>query len=175
MKKQIFILAWLILVLSSVTYAQKIHVVASSTASFGHDRSYAWSQENNPDPVTDSFLVDEAATQINLHLTHVGLWPDQGCAPDVLVVLSKAVVGQARTTGAANVLPVSSGSAQNVGNFVVELYDGRSKQLLWRGVAEDIPIEGKSTTDKRTVDRTVDRMFVHFPYYLNGWTSAERR
>ena len=81
MKTQFFVLAALISVMSSVTYAQNVHVFASSKASFGHDHSYAWSREKTPNPLTDSFLVDEVVTQANLHLKNVGLWPDQGCAP----------------------------------------------------------------------------------------------
>jgi hypothetical protein len=175
MKSKLFTLAGLVLAMSSVSTAQNVRVETSSKASFGRDHSYAWSEEKKTIPLIDLSMADEVVTQLNLHLTSIGLWPDQGCAPDVLVVLSRAVSDQSMATGAPSAGMVSGSAAPNVGNFVVELYDGVNKQLLWRGVAENIPISGNSATDKRMMDRTVDRMFVHFPYYRNGWVSAERR
>lgn len=173
MKAKPFILVGLVSAMSLVTYAQNIRVVTSSKASFGHDHSSAWSQENKPNPLTGSFLADEVVTQINLHLTNIGLWLDQGCAPDVLVIFSRIVSDQSMAPGVPSVGLVSSSAAQNVGNFVVELYDGRTKQLLWRGVAENIPIERNSMTGKRAVGKN-GRADVCTPSILTEWVDIRR-
>src|SRR5580698_1271257 len=51
---------------------------------------------------------------------------------------------------------------QNVGNLVIDLFDGTSKKLLWRGMAT----ENLSTNDDRNtkmVDGDIHNMFKNFP------------
>jgi hypothetical protein len=175
MKTKLFILAGLISVMSSATPAQTFHVFTSPTASFDHDYSYAWSQEPVATPLRDSFLADEVRTQINLHLTNVGLWPNGAPDSNVIVVLSSMDSDQSQATEMRSAGSGSSSSGQNGNNFKIELYQGGTMKLLWRAEAANILIEGHSKTDKKIVDWTVAHLFQNFPYYRNGWLSAERR
>ena len=51
---------------------------------------------------------------------------------------------------------------QRVGNLTVDLFDGRAKQLVWRGVACEA-IGGKPESNEKKMDHAVDDMFKHYP------------
>ena len=48
------------------------------------------------------------------------------------------------------------------GTLVIDLYDGKSKQLIWRGSAEDA-LSDKASTNKKNLDKGVVKMFRMFP------------
>jgi hypothetical protein len=49
-----------------------------------------------------------------------------------------------------------------VSNLVIDLFDGSSKKLLWRGLAtEDLSSNANSNTKK--VDGDINNMFKNFP------------
>jgi hypothetical protein len=61
-----------------------------------------------------------------------------------------------------NEIATTSTTNQNVGNLVIDLFEGSSKKLLWRGLAtEDL----SSNADKNTkmVDGDINNMFKNFP------------
>ena len=53
--------------------------------------------------------------------------------------------------------PVQSG-----GTLVVDLFDPKTKQLIWRGSASDA-LSNKSDKNIRNLDKGVQKMFDHFP------------
>ena len=149
MKTQLFILAGVISVISSVSCAQNILVVTSSSASFGHDWSFAWSQESNPHRIVDPFLANEVQSQIKAQLENVGLSPrvDEFQVPNVIVVATEM------------------GPKPNPGTLVIELYDASTKALLWRAIAQNALNEGEWQDNKQIVDRAITKMFKNFPYH----------
>jgi hypothetical protein len=48
------------------------------------------------------------------------------------------------------------------GTLVVDLYDGKTKQLIWRGSAEDM-LSDKAENNEKNLDKGVARMFKSFP------------
>lgn len=51
---------------------------------------------------------------------------------------------------------------ERVGNLNVDLFDGASKQLIWRGSASDT-LTGKPEKNEKKMDQEVAKMFDHFP------------
>jgi hypothetical protein len=49
-----------------------------------------------------------------------------------------------------------------VGTVVVDLFDARTKQLIWRGAASDT-LSDNSNKNIKNLDEGVDRMFKQFP------------
>jgi len=49
-----------------------------------------------------------------------------------------------------------------VGTLVVDLFDARTKKLVWRGSASDT-LSNKSDKNIKDLDKGVQKMFDHFP------------
>jgi hypothetical protein len=46
--------------------------------------------------------------------------------------------------------------------LVIDLYDGKSKQLIWRGSTESV-LSDKAEKNEKTLDKGVAKMFKDFP------------
>jgi hypothetical protein len=171
MKAQFLILAGLVFVVSSATRAQGIYAVSFSAAAFGYDQArlalappgrllFTWSQESNLNQMSVRSLADEVRNETKRQLENVGfslVAGNDGQSPDVISQLSC-------------VTPKRDAP----GTLIIELYDAKTKALLWRGLAEDALNDSNSQNDRQIVDRTIAWMFKHFPYHVNEWRSAER-
>jgi len=51
---------------------------------------------------------------------------------------------------------------ERVGNLTVDIFDGNSKQLIWRGEASEAVSDHPEKNEKK-MDKAVDDMFKHFP------------
>lgn len=51
-----------------------------------------------------------------------------------------------------------------VGTLIVEMFDGSSKNMIWRGVASDTL---SNNSDIKNLDKNVQKMFGKFPPSLN--------
>ena len=49
-----------------------------------------------------------------------------------------------------------------VGTLVVDLFDSRTKKLIWRGVASDA-LSNKPEKNEKKLEKAVEAMFKHFP------------
>jgi Domain of unknown function (DUF4136) len=174
MKTRFLVVAWLLFVLSSVIYAQNIYIVSSSTAAFGHDRTYAWSRQTNHNPIAPSALAEEVGKQIDKELQNIGLSPvEEGPyqTSDVIVVVGGVASHQSQAIGTE--VPLGSiGPEESAPCLDIELYDARTGELIWRGVAEHVLNKSQSPGNTKIVDRTIAEMFRKFPYHLNGWIYA---
>jgi hypothetical protein len=48
------------------------------------------------------------------------------------------------------------------GTLVIDLYDGKTKQLIWRGSTESV-LSDKAEKNEKTLDKGVAKMFKNFP------------
>lgn len=53
-----------------------------------------------------------------------------------------------------------------VGTLVIDLFDAKSKTLIWRGSASDT-LSDKSEKNIKNLDSSVNKMFDHFPPGVN--------
>jgi hypothetical protein len=51
---------------------------------------------------------------------------------------------------------------ERVGNLTVDLFDGRTKQLVWRGVASDV-LSSKPDKNEQKMEHSLADMFKHYP------------
>jgi len=56
---------------------------------------------------------------------------------------------------------------ERIGTLNVDIFDGATKQLIWRGTAQNTLSSKPETNDKR-LDKAVDEMFKHFPPPAKG-------
>jgi hypothetical protein len=51
---------------------------------------------------------------------------------------------------------------ENIGTLVVDMFDGQSKRLIWRGMATDT-LSSKPEKNDKKLEKAVNEMFDHFP------------
>jgi hypothetical protein len=56
---------------------------------------------------------------------------------------------------------------EKVGNLTVDIFDGQSKHLIWRGVASDT-LSSKPDKNEKKLEHSVEDMFKHFPPPAKG-------
>jgi len=116
-------------------------------------------------------MAQEAQSQINSQLESKGLQLVQESQnPDLIVVMSGGMKQQTSYNawgtggwgwggGTTTITP-----EQNiVGTLVVDLYDAKAKQMVWRGISEGTLNQSNSEKNMKLVDKAVAKMFKKFP------------
>src|SRR5262245_3089199 len=162
--------------LTAVVYAQKVVVDSDPKAPFAAYKTYAWVDGTAaPNPLNEQRL--HAA--IEAKLAQRGLtWGRSN--PDLAVVTHV-------TTRERQELVVSGfgygwwggggyGSAWTEsyvdGTLVVDVYDARTKKMVWRGVAS-ATASSKPTKNASKMQKAVDKMFAKFPVGAASPRTAE--
>jgi hypothetical protein len=169
MRTKILILAGLLCLISSVASAQDVYVNSSPGANFSQYHTYAWGQKQNPNQIANPFLAQEAQSQINTQLQSKGLkLVQESESPDLVVIGSGGMKTQTSYNmygtrmiggGMGSITP-----QQNViGTMIVDIYDAKAKELVWRGVAQGTLNEKNSQKNMQLVDKAVAKMFKKFP------------
>jgi Domain of unknown function (DUF4136) len=137
-------------------------------ADFAHYKTYSWGKIQTANGLWDSRVKDAVAAQLAAKgLTEV---PSGG---DVVVAARDAIhneqqlntfydgFGGRRRFGG---MGTSTTTVDNykVGTLIVELFDGTSKNLLWRGSASN-SLSSNADKNIKSLDKNVQKMFEHFP------------
>jgi hypothetical protein len=169
MKTRILMLAGLLCFMSSVVFAQDVYVNSSPNANFPNYHTYAWGQNQNPNQIANSFLAQEAQTQVNNQLQNKSLRLVQESEnPDLIVVMSGGMKTQT-TYNAWGMRGIGGGMGgitpeQSVnGTLIIDVYDVKAKELVWRGVAQGTLNEKNSQKNMQMVDKAVAKMFKKYP------------
>jgi Domain of unknown function (DUF4136) len=148
----------------TVASAQDVYVNSSPNANFSQYHTYAWGQQQNPNQVANSFLAQEAKTQINNQLQSKGLKLVQESEnPDLIVVGSGGMKTQT-SYNAWGMRGIGGGMGgitpeQHVnGALIVDIYDVKGKELVWRGVGQGTLNEKNSQKNMQLVDKAVAKM-----------------
>jgi hypothetical protein len=156
--------------LGAPVFAQQVYVNSAPGTDFSQYHTYAWGQEPNPNQISSPFLAQEAQKQINSQLQAKGLTAVQESEkPDVIVQASGGLKQQtsynAWTTGGWRFGGNTTVTSQTnvVGTLVIDLYDAKAKQLVWRGVASGTLNESKANKNYQLVDKAVAKMFKKYP------------
>jgi hypothetical protein len=169
MKTKMLVLAALLCCVSAAVSAQTVYVNSSPNANFGSYHTYAWGQNQNPNAVANSFLAQEAVSQINTQLQGKGLKMVQESEnPDLVVIISGGMKTQTSYNawgmrgfggGMGGITP-----EQNViGTLIVDIYDVKAKELAWRGMAQNTLNTSNSQKNMKMVDNAVAKMFKKYP------------
>jgi Domain of unknown function (DUF4136) len=172
MKKRVFSVVVLSLLISSVAFAQKINIDWDRSANFSQFHTYMW--EKSPH-AANGLWNPRIIDGINQRLQAKGLTMVDS-NPDLWVVYSnsihdqKQVVGTGYTFGPAWGWGWGWGGAPTtyntyvtkLGTLVVEIADAKDKRLLWRGSATNT-ITDNSNKNINNLDKALNKLFQNFP------------
>src|SRR6201990_2312779 len=141
MKTRVSALCTLFLLLAAPLFAQQVFVNYVKTQSFSGFHTYAWGEEN-ANQIRNSILAQVAKTDIENAMQSKGLTKVQkDDNPDLILVASGGSKQQTsysawgtgpRFGGMGTITPQQS----TEGTLIVNLYDAKAKQLVWRGIAQ---------------------------------------
>jgi hypothetical protein len=149
--------------------AQDVYVNSSPNANFSQYHTYAWGQQENPNQIANSFLAQEAKTQIQNQLQSKGLKLVQESENPDLIVVGSGGMKVSTSYNAWGMRGIGGGMGgitpeQNVnGTLIVDIYDVKAKELVWRGVGQGTLNEKNSQKNMQLVDKAVAKMFKKYP------------
>jgi hypothetical protein len=161
----------LFLVALGTALAQHVKTDFDHQANFSQYKTYSW-QEIKP---ANSLWDARIKNAVDAQLAAKG-WTQVGSGGDVSVVAIKTTQTQRtlqtfydgfgggwRWRGFGG-MGESTTTVQDYkeGTLVVDLYDAKTKQLIWRGSAEDT-LSDKAATNEKNLDKGVAKMFKKFP------------
>lgn len=167
MRKLSTIVAAVALVLASASvFAQKVATDSDSKAPFATYKTYAWTAGTaSPNPLNETRIHDGVdAKMVAAGFKLVPANPD--------VVVTTHAVGKEQkelvSTGYAygprwgGGMGTTSVNTYVVGTLVVDMYDAKTKQLVWRGSATDT-MSDKPEKNADKVKKALDKMFKEYP------------
>lgn len=157
----------LVIITSLSSFGRVVRVDYDHHVNFSEYKTYSWAKVEMPDPLWND-RVKEAVDKV---LTKKG-WSEVPSGGDVSIV----AVG---TTHEKPTLQTFydgfdgwmwSGFADattyvenyTVGTLVIDMFDSKTKRLIWRGSASDV-VSGKPEKDEKKLNEAVSKMFDHFP------------
>jgi hypothetical protein len=167
MRARFMLCALLVSIASTMVVAQQVSVNYNHSQDFTQFHTYAW-ENNNPNQISNSILAQAALSDIDTALQGKGLSKvDLSASPDLILLLSGGLQQQTSYSawgmrgfggGMGGITP-----QQNVvGTMVVDLYDAKNKQLVWRGLGQNT-LSSNGNKNQQTVDNAVKKMFKQYP------------
>jgi hypothetical protein len=159
---------WSAVALATAAFAQHVAVDYDRAANFKQIKTYSWAKLHTADPITDN-RVKEAIDQ---ELAAKG-WSQLSSGGDVaLVVVEQTSVREqydslyngfgGRRWGGGMVDETTTVDNYEVGTLIVCMFDGNSKQLIWRGTASG-DVSDNSQKKIKSLAKVVQKMFKDFP------------
>ena len=147
--------------------AQQVSVNYNHDVDFSQFHTYAWGS-NNANAIKDSILAQVAQQDINAAMQSKGLtMVQENQNPDLLLTANGGLKEQTSWNawgmrgwggGMGSITP-----EQNVvGTMIVDLFNAKSQELVWRGIAENT-LNSKGNKNQEMVHKAVDKMFKQWP------------
>lgn len=170
MKTRLLVLPVLILLISTLAFAQHTNIDFDRGANFADYHTYMW--EASPNPAKGDWnqrIIDQVDKQLQAKgLTKVD------ANPDLWVVYSNSIKNEHQVVGVGYGFGTNWGYgstggpathvtfAYKLGTLVVELADTKNKQLLWRGEVSDT-ISDNTNKNIKNLDKAVAKLFKGYP------------
>jgi hypothetical protein len=170
--KVAFLLIGLILFAGKVS-AQQVKTDYDHGANFAQYKTYSWEQVKTNDPLD----VDRIKSAVNAALAAKG-WTLVDSRGDVSIVAMEITRNQQtlntfydgfgggwgwrRFGGGGFGEATTTTETYKVGTVVVDLFDTKTKQLIWRGSESDT-LSNNSDKNIKNLDKGVEKMFKKFP------------
>ena len=170
-----FVLMGMIL-LAGTASAQQVKTDYDRNANFTQYKTYSWEQVKTKDTLD----VDRIKSAVNAALTAKG-WTQVPSSGDVSIIALEITQNQQtlntfydgfgggwgwRRFGGGGFGgfgdATTTTDTYQVGTLVVDLFDTKTKQLLWRGSASDT-LSNNSNKNIKNLDNGVQKMFKQFP------------
>ena len=161
----------LLCVLTAAAFAQQVKTDYDHNANFGQYKTYSWEKVQTKDPL----MVDRIKDAVNAALSAKG-WTQVESGGDVSVVAMEITQNQQtlntfydgfgggwrwRGFGGFGEATTTTDTYQ-VGTLVVDLFDAKAKNLVWRGSSSDT-LSNNPDKNTKNLDKGVKKMFGHFP------------
>lgn len=167
MKTRILIGALAISLVSGVVVAQQVSVNYNHNQSFAQYHTYAWGGVDK-NRIANSILAQEAQQDINAALQTKGLQMVQENQNPDLIVTAGGGAREQTSYSAWGMRGIGGGMGeitpeQNIeGTLIVNLYDTKTKSLVWRGIAEKT-LEKSGEKNQKAVAKAIEKMFKQWP------------
>jgi hypothetical protein len=138
-------------------------------ANFSQYKTYSWAKVDMPDPIWN----DRVKEAVDKQLSAKG-WTEVPSGGDVSIV----AVGMTHEKptlqtfydgfdgwgwgGFQDAMATTTVQNYEVGTLVIDMFDSRTKKLIWRGSASDT-ISDKPEKNMKDLDKSVEKLFDHFP------------
>ena len=152
-------------------FAQQIKTDFDHQASFSQYKTYSWQEVKVNNPLWDSRIKNAVDAQLQAKG-----WRPVDTGGDVAIVAIATTQTQRtlqtfydgfgggwRWRGFGGMSEATTTEQDyREGTLVVDLYDAKTKQLIWRGSAEDT-LSNKADKNEKNLDKGVAKMFKKFP------------
>ena len=164
-----------LLAFAGASVAQDVKVNYNQSKDFSSFHTYAWGEKQIPNNVKNPALAQEVRKQINLQLQSRGLkLVPESQNPDLVLVVSGGSKTQTTysdydPSGTILTAGTDYGVAQTsvVGALVVDIYDVKAKQVIWRATATGL-LKKENSKNLKLVDDAIEKMFKKYPYPLGS-------
>ena len=171
LQKAVFAVIGFVLATAGASFGQQVKTDYDRNANFSQYKTYSFEKVKTKDPLN----VDRIKNAVSAALQTKG-WTQVDSGGDVSIVAMEMMrdqqtlntfydgfgggwgwwgfgdLGEATTTT----------DTYTVGSLVVDLFDTRTKKLLWRGSSSDT-LSNNSNKNIKNLDKAVQKMFRHFP------------
>src|SRR3982074_2804398 len=161
----------LMLLLACVSFAQHVKTDYDHSANFSQYKTFSWEKVQTKDPL----LVDRIKSAVNSALAAKGMTEvPTGGDVDVLSIETTQNeqtlntfyngFGGGRRFGGFGGFGDATTTTETykVGSLVVDLFDAKTKNLIWRGSSSDT-LSNNAEKNTKNLDKGVKKMFTHFP------------
>jgi Domain of unknown function (DUF4136) len=167
MKVTVLTVCALCLIVAAPGWAQQVSVNYNHDASFAQFHTYAWGS-NNTNEIKNSILAQVAQQDINSAMQGKGLQMVQESQnPDLILTASGGERAQT-SWNAWGMRGIGGGMGgispqQNIeATMVVSLYNPKTQELVWRGIAQDT-LNNNGNKNQEMVNKAVQKMFKQWP------------
>jgi hypothetical protein len=158
----------MVLILTAASFAQHVKTDYDRGASFSQYKTFSFEKVQTQDPL----WVDRIKSAVSAALTAKGLSQVDSGGDIAIVAVGMTKNQQTLDTfyngfGGGRRFGGFGDSTTNVENYkvgtlVVDLFDAKTKELLWRGSASDT-VSNKSANNIKNLDKGVQKMFKEYP------------
>ncbi len=168
LRRVVFVLVGVMLLFAGTLSAQQVKTDYDRSANFGQYKTYSWEQIKTQDPL----MVDRIKGAVKTALAAKGFTevPSDG---DLSLVAMETTRDQQTLDTFYNKFgggwrwggfgdATTTTENYKVGTLVVDLFDTKTKTLIWRGSVSDT-LSNKSEKNIDNLDKGVEKMFKKFP------------
>ena len=173
LQKAVFVLMGMMLLFAGKLSAQQVKTDFDRNANFGQYKTYSWEQVKTKDALD----VARIKAAVNAALAAKG-WTQVDSGGDVSIIAMEMTHDQQtlntfydgfgggwgwrRFGGGGLGEATTTTETYRVGTVVVDLFDTKTKQLIWRGSSSDT-LSNNSDKNIKNLDKGVEKMFKNFP------------
>jgi hypothetical protein len=167
MRTRFVLCAMLVSIAATIAVGQQVSVNYNHSQDFTQFHTYAF-ENNNPNQIANSILAQSALSDINAALQGKGLSKvEMSANPDLILLLSGGLQQQTSYSawgmrGFGGGMGGISPEQNVIGTIVVDLYDAKNKQLVWRGIGQNT-LNNNGNKNQQMVDKAVQKMFKQYP------------